>query len=358
MDPCTLRILEFDGGGERGLLANEWFRLFVNEWGIEANEVWKYFDIICGTSIGGISALAYSIGLTPTEVLPFFNTQAPLIFTIREPIPPPVTCSVNPSRRPTTTEKVALIGNNDPFYKSGSPLVGPACRNYGSNLLYDQLALTFGTKTLQDANTNVLVPSYEVTHPDEGYGKGIFTLFSNLTVPGLGLTGQNAKMVDVAGATSAAPVYLPAYVFGGKTYLDGGLYCNNPTQLGLDIMQAIKPLANRFCVLSIGTGLGTMQFAPEDSLVPGFDTLRNIFSLFDIASTGAQEAVDKGLQAVASNSLNDVFYYRFQPTLDPTLDTTLDNTSPEIRAYYTALAATEFAADQAAIINFIGHLMV
>jgi hypothetical protein len=201
-----------------------------------------------------------------------------------------------------------------------------------------------------------------VTDPTYGYGKGTFTLFSNLTMPYL--TGQNELITNVAKATSAAPVYLPAAVFNGNTYIDGGLYCNNPAQIGLSYMQAVKPLANRFCVLSIGTGLGNMQFYPGPDVPPvnpldiGFTTVKNIFTLFDVATTGAQEAINVGLQTEANNTLNNLYYYRFQPTLDPTLDTTLDNTSPAILTYYRTVAETDFNTNLSAIDNFIGHLMV
>jgi uncharacterized protein len=353
MSVCTIKVLELDGGGERGYLSTQWFSLFLNRWGIDVNTIWKQFDIICGTSIGGIAALGYAMGFPPSVLNTFFTVQGPWIFTIRGALDFNPCIAGNPSNTPNSAQKVAFILDNQPFYQTNTSCTGEA--NYGSYLLYKTLADTFGTNTLQNVKTNVLIPSYEVTDPSFGYGKGTFTLFSNLTMPYF--TGENELITNVAKATSAAPVYLPAAVFNNKTYLDGGLYCNNPAQLGLSTMQAVKPMANRFCVLSIGTGLGTMQFSPDTSVAPGFDTIKNIFSLFDIASTGAQEAVNVGLQTVASNTLNNLYYYRFQPTLDPDKDTALDNTSPEILQYYREVAAADFAENINAIDNFIGHLM-
>ena len=47
-DPNTLRILSIDGGGVRGLIPNTFMELFVQQWGINPNEIWKYFDVITG----------------------------------------------------------------------------------------------------------------------------------------------------------------------------------------------------------------------------------------------------------------------------------------------------------------------
>ncbi len=72
-DPNTVRILEFDGGGERGYLSNTFFNRFVQQWGIDPATLAQQFDVICGTSVGGILALAYATGRTPAELMPFFT---------------------------------------------------------------------------------------------------------------------------------------------------------------------------------------------------------------------------------------------------------------------------------------------
>ena len=50
----VIRLLSWDGGGIRGLFSATFLEKFCNDAGINGNELWKYFDIICGTSIGGI----------------------------------------------------------------------------------------------------------------------------------------------------------------------------------------------------------------------------------------------------------------------------------------------------------------
>lgn len=366
---CTLRVLELDGGGERGYLSTIWLKKFIQQWGIDPATLWQHFDVICGTSIGGIAALGYAFGLAPDALETFFTEQGPYIFTNRSPLGI-ATCDfggVNqPSNTPNNAQQLTYILGNYSFYKSAGPSIIPfppdytnPCDTYGSELMYKTLVDTFGADTtLQALKTNVLIPAYNniptVDSPEAGQG----VLFSN--IDNSNYVGKNETIVNVAKATSAAPVYLPPVVFGGKTYLDGGIYNNNPAQLGLSLAKSLKPTANRFCVLSIGTGIGQMQFFPdgtvESSLAPGFETIQQIFGLFNIASTGSQESTAKSLQIESQNPFNNLFYYRYQTVLDPTLNTNLDNTKPEILDYYRTTAEADYVADQVNITNFLAHL--
>jgi len=352
--PRTIRVLSFDGGGERGYLQNYWFNLFVKQWGIDPAEIWKYFDVIAGASIGGIGALGYANGITPETFLKFFTEQGPRIFTIRNI---PIGCSAYiDSNTPNNVQKLGFIATNEPFYESPPTCNGEA--DFGSDVLYKVLNDTFGTQTLQDLKTNVVIPAYDVTN---GQDSGIFTLFSN--VYSSYYSSPNELITNVAKATSAAPIYLPQVKFSDKLYKDGGLFNNNPAQFGLNLGRSLKPLADRYCVLSIGTGIGNMEFydqpaptPPSPSQAIGFETVQELFGLFNVASTGSQESTAKSLQIQSEATLSNLFYYRFQPKLDALLDTNLDNTKPDILKYYEKVATESFNADSAAISNFQGHL--
>ena len=346
-DSRTVRVLEIDGGGERGILPLYFFKKFVQLWGINQADVWKNFDVICGTSVGGIMALSLAFGLTLDEMLPFFTTQGPYIFSL---FPPP-----GASIRPNAAYKVALILNNTPFYQSS----GPFANLYGSGLLYDTLQTTFGANTLQNLKTNVIIPSYEDDTKK-------YVLFSNLDYPEF--IGQNELISNVGLATGAAPVYLPPLSMNGHSYLDGGIYQNNPAQFGVTLGKMIKPNANRFCVLSLGTGIGELGFDPGGEPPPPppipvspavgsvFDTVQQIFSLFEIASTGGQESVGRSLFLESSYTLDQLYYYRFQPVLDPSKNTELDNTDTDILTYYEDTANEVFNDDIDNISTFLGHL--
>lgn len=393
-DPNTIRVLELDGGGERGYLSLNFLEKFVQEWGINPEDIAKNFDVICGTSIGGIMALGFALGLTPAAISPFFTVEGPNIFTLGTNGIPPATPPIIPSIRPSSVYKVTLMLANTPFYSSS----GTYADQYGAGLLAATMNNIYGTNTLQNLQTNVLIPTFE-------YISKKFVLCSNLNYPGF--SAQNELVTNVALATSAAPVYLPSLVVNNTgagrlngTYIDGGVYQNNPASLGLTLGQMIKPNANRACVLSLGTGSGNYGFDNDpttfmDSFMAEADTYpegttfrdiferiaspeaisRNInnralnvrltdtfatfsllFELFSIASAGAQESVAQGLLLESSYTLNQLYYYRFQPPLDLSLDPSLDNTEPAILTYYQNLAITTFNNDIEAISTFIGHL--
>jgi patatin-like phospholipase/acyl hydrolase len=69
----TVYVLSIDGGGMRGYLSLRWLKRFVQLWGIPQTDIYKYFDVICGTSIGGILALALSLGFTLDELVMMVN---------------------------------------------------------------------------------------------------------------------------------------------------------------------------------------------------------------------------------------------------------------------------------------------
>lgn len=337
-DPNTLRILSLDGGGERGYMSLQFLKNFINLWGIDPATLAQKFDVICGTSIGGIMGLAFAFGLTPDEILPFFTVQGPYIFSLT---------SLTPSVRPTLAAKIVAVLANVPFYQSS----GPTAALYGSGLLAATLTSTFGTSTMQDLQTSVLIPSYQKD-------TSTYVLFSDLNYPDF--IGQNELISNVALATSAAPLYLPVASFGGHQYLDGGVYQNDPARLGRSLAMMTKPTASRCCVLSLGTGIGEMGFDPDGpgglEVGDATDAIKTLFSLFDIAQTGGQESVAKALYLESQYTLNQFYYYRFQPDLNQALDTELDNTDPAILTYYIDTANTVFANDISNITAFLGHL--
>jgi uncharacterized protein len=384
-DPNTLRVLEIDGGGERGYLALKFFNQFLQCWNITSEDIWKHFDVICGTSIGGILALALAAGRTPDQLLPFFTEQGPYIFSTNG--------TASSTASIFTKAGVLLLPSvfGNTFYgtSAGTP--------YGSALLYktirnmlkeDPNDPTSRDLTLQDLKTNVIIPAYQ-------YDTLSYVTFSNLNYAEF--IGNTALASDVALSTSAAPFYLPIYSFGGHSYSDGGIYQNNPAGFGRVLAQSIKKNAKRMCVLSIGTGLGQQGFYDPASEAVEFARLIKrslktqllvepsmlirhpelnrvffdppeedeeeaasvelIFKLFNIATTGGQESVARTLLLDSLYTRNKLYYYRFQPRLDTVNNNTeLDNTTTEILRYYEQTAQSWFENDITNISNFLGHL--
>lgn len=62
------------------------------------------------------------------------------------------------------------------------------------------------------------------------------------------------KIWEAGRATSAAPTFFKRIEIGSEVFIDGGLGCNNPTEVLLQEAKAIFPDRRVACVLSIGTG--------------------------------------------------------------------------------------------------------
>lgn len=96
------------------------------------------------------------------------------------------------------------------------------------------------------------------------------------------------RLVDVALATSAAPMYFPIHSFNNQCYLDGGLVANSPAFLGM--LEAKSFLrdgdTSRIHVMSIGTMNASATMDTASSLDRGI--LRWRRKIFDV-TIGAQE---------------------------------------------------------------------
>ena len=326
-DPNTLRILSIDGGGMRGAFSVQWMQEFVNLWGIDPYEIWKYFDVICGTSAGGLQALGYAGGLSPADLATFLTTEGPWIFS---------TSAVVPGVRATILDKLLTMILGGSFYPN---------TNFISSLNF-----LFSSLTMQHLNTNTLITSYD-------YNTNTPVLFSNRTFPNS--SGANELLQNIGLSTAAAPLYFPPASWGGgHGFLDGACIKNNPTMLGYMLGNVVKPNANRTCILSIGSGLGDIGFGstPVDPPPPDESNMSFIFSLLSILITGTQETDAALLENIDQYTLDNIYTYRANAQLDPERDTELDNTDSDFISYMQGLATTTFNNDLVRISDFLAHL--
>ena len=371
--PKTVRILSLDGGGMRGYLSALFMERFLTQAGIPPAEVWKNFDIIAGTSIGGIQACGYANGLSPSDLKTFFITKGQWIFTIRTAADVAIGSinSSEASNRPNTLQKIAMLTTDDPFYKAVDPL-----SNYGDSRLKTELDSVFSTKIMTDLKTNVLVPSYnkDTNTP---------IIWSNCTIPGY--LGQTELVKNVVLSTGSAPTYLPPANWSAINYIDGGVAQNNPASLALSLAQILYPSAMRYAVLSVGAGLGdigfhdpTLQqnisefrknpakFAKKHSILVddlvqlktidnlgAFEGIQDLFALIGIGIAAPQEIVHKVLDYQSTLTNQNVSYYRFQVILDPLQDNELDRSDPAFFPYLESLMNAQYDLDLVKISQFI-----
>lgn len=214
------RILSLDGGGIKGIFPAAVLASLEREY-LEGRSVGDYFDLIAGTSTGGILALGLGAGLTADEILRMYLEEGHLVF---------------PSK--------------------GRGLAGRARRlvsaRYDRNPLDALLNRRLGEKTLRESKYRLLIPSTEGRN-------GEVWVFKTPHHPEYRLDGDE-RMSSVAAATSAAPTYFTPFEQGGYTYLDGGVWANNPTMAALvEALSCFTAQREDVSILSIGCGENPFQ---------------------------------------------------------------------------------------------------
>jgi len=352
MDNNTIRIFSFPGGGAKGYGSNRFMQKFLHQWGIPQADFWKYPDVMCGTSIGALLASGYSFGKTQDEMESVFLNDVKRAFTIRTAadVASGSHNASEDSNRPNVAQKLALIATDDPFYKSAYE-----DSNYGSNILHQVLVDNFGTNTLANLKTPVVIPAYE-----EDMKR--YVVFSNFNDPAY-FIGNTAKIVDVARATSAAPIYLPAYSFNGHIYSDGGIYANDAILAAINIGLTVKPHSTRIVIVDVGCGIGNMSFDGSGSETGISNAAVRLFGLMNVAMTGGEEYIRYYLDYLSNRttlltnrSAIDLYFYKFQPKFPQDFPNELDNSTPAWFSQLADLIDTHYSNESDKISSILTHL--
>lgn len=181
-------ILALSGGGFRGLYTA---RILADLEQHVGEPLARRFDLLAGTSIGGILALALAMEIPAAKMVHLFEAHGEEIFRRR----------------------FALFG----ILRS----------SYSQDKLRELLQAEdlFGQQRLEAARHRVLVPSIN-------YSSGRPVVFKTAHHVDFFRDKQH-RLVDIALATSAAPGYFPRHVFDNNQYVDGGLFANAPGLLAV-----------------------------------------------------------------------------------------------------------------------------
>lgn len=184
----SFHILALSGGGYRGLYTA---RILADLESHVGEPLARRFDLLAGTSIGGILALALALEIPAERMVRLFETRGEEIFRRR------------------------------------FALFGILRASYTQDRLRELLEAEdlFGQQRLKAVRHRVLVPSIN-------YSSGQPVVFKTAHHPDF-FRDQQHRLVDIALATSAAPGYFPRHVFDHNQYVDGGLIANAPGLLAL-----------------------------------------------------------------------------------------------------------------------------
>ncbi len=207
------KVLTLDGGGIRGylsanILAN--LETLLNRADGRQVSIGQRFDLIAGTSTGGIIACALSVGMSAKEIGTFYETLMEELFT-------PVSEGIFEPK-------------------------------YSTDILRNRLEQILGDATLATVSTDLCVTSVDVENSAARFHKsGYFPRNA---------TRLDEKLVDIALATSAAPSYFSLVdTLHSSRLCDGGMVANNPSLVALiDAMKLTDNRLDTIALISIGTG--------------------------------------------------------------------------------------------------------
>ena len=314
MSKKVVRILSIDGGGIRGLIpaiildeverrtAQIEIQAAENENrdpDVRQDENGKFiptfelFDLIAGTSTGGILALGLTMPNDPTaERQPAYTAQA-LAALYRE--------EGNRIFSRSIWHRIRSLGGN-------------VEEKYRSDGIEEVLEERFQGTRLEHALTDVLIPSYDLENQWPRFFKSVWAQGNPL---------ENFLMRDVARATSAAPTYFEPHRFEGQEQaeasinghlvVDGGIFANHPAMCALAEARSIHRDA-KILLISLGTGELTRTEEFEDA--EDWGALSWVRPLFRIIFDGASDTVDYQLRQLLPGTEAEQAYYRFQPTLN------------------------------------------
>jgi uncharacterized protein len=204
-----LQILSLDGGGLKGLFQAALLAQFEKD--LEISVV-DHFDLIVGMSTGGLVALGLGAGVPLSAMVDFYVRLGPRVFR----------------SGPLRSARRLVRSKHSAKYLRGAL----------KEVLEDRL--------LGQSAKRLVIPAYSLDDDD-------VYLFKTPHHTRLKRDGV-VPMVDVALATSAAPTYLPAARVGNQRLIDGGVWANNPTFVGVaEAVSMLGATLGQIRVLSLGT---------------------------------------------------------------------------------------------------------
>jgi patatin-like phospholipase/acyl hydrolase len=205
------QILSLDGGGIRGLFSAAVLAAIEEDLGTVLVD---HFDLIAGTSTGGIIALGLGLGLRPREIVDFYLTHSGVIFR-------------DPAAMRTLRHWLRAKYSAEPLARA--------------------LRQVLGDRLFGESSKRLIIPSYNVGEDD-------VYLFRTPHAERL-RRDYRVPAWKVALATAAAPTYFPGCrEVDCARLIDGGVWANNPTMVALiEAVGTLKVPVERVSILSIGT---------------------------------------------------------------------------------------------------------
>jgi hypothetical protein len=310
------RVLSLDGGGMRGTYTATYLdqvaATFAKRRGIEALDVGAAFDIIVGTSTGGIIACALAAGLPLSDVVSLYREHGPSIFQ---------------RQLPKRSIGVAY-----------DLLSRPAALKSGEHALRTALEAKLGNTTIREIydarGIGLAIPAVEMSQHRAW-------VFKTPHFPTTSFRDDGYRLVDVCMATTAAPIFRSMAAVphadgrgqGHNVFVDGGLWANNPVLVGLIEALDIATPGQAIEIYSLGTcPVPAGEQLPADAVHRGLTQWKFGGDAASLAIDSQQFAFDHMAKKLTRHLDHPCTIVRFPSdkvpaALIPYLD--LDDTRPE-----------------------------
>jgi patatin-like phospholipase/acyl hydrolase len=216
------RILSIDGGGIRGIFPAALLA------GLEGNitgghSIADYFDLVAGTSTGGIIALGLGAGLSAAALRDLYVRRGGEIFP------------------PTGTNRA---GRLTAWFRKKRQYFRYA---YDQDALRRVLTDTLGDRLLEVSRLRLCIPAFDGRHSEAFVFKTPHHSDYRFD--------RYEQMVNIGLATAAAPTYFKPLEHGGYILVDGGIWANNPVMLAvIEALTCFDVTWDQIDVLSLGCG--------------------------------------------------------------------------------------------------------
>ncbi|KAL7262089.1 hypothetical protein ACSBR1_000465 [Camellia fascicularis] len=323
-----ITILSIDGGGIRGIIPATiltYLESQLQELDGEDARLADYFDVISGTSTGGLVTAMLAAPnennrplFAAKDIKPFYLEHGPKIFP----------------------QKRGMFGSLRNTLKL---LVGP---KYNGKYLHKVIKEKLGETRLHQTLAHVVIPTFDVKHMQPT----IFSTYEVQKSPYL-----NARLSDICISTSAAPTYLPAYNFKNQdsegnvkefNLIDGGVAANNPALVAISQVTKqifhenqdffpIKPMDyGRFLVISIGTGSAKVEKKYNAKMAAKWSVLGWLLHgsstpLVDVFTQASADMIDFHISIVFQALHSEDNYLRIQEDTLTGTDASVDVSTKE-----------------------------
>lgn len=229
------RILSIDGGGIKGIFPVS-VLAGIEERFLGGGSIARHFDLVAGTSTGGIIALGLAAGLKARTIADLYIDRGGAIF---------------PSSDGPLLRRLARR------WRQARQL---ATYVYERAPLEELLKEILGERLLGQATCRLNIPAFEGRH-SETY------IYKTPHHPDFRIDAHE-RMMTVALATSAAPTFFRALPQNGYVMVDGGVWANNPTMIALvDALSCFD--VDRYKVSILSIGCGSEPFKVTEKLITG-----------------------------------------------------------------------------------------